>query len=192
MASRPTRQMNRNNRYVSGNLAYDYDYLERERQRRSDRERQEYSRPYEPAPAPRPQPRRKTAARPKHRARIRVSALVVLGFAATAVMLVALLTSYAQLTAISLDVVSMRTELSELEDENVQLLGRYERTFDLSTIKEAAESAGMAKPSASQIYYVDLSSPDSVVLYKRAETNILGKALAVVGNDFFTLVEYFK
>ncbi|MBO4916095.1 MAG: hypothetical protein J5449_12935 [Oscillospiraceae bacterium] len=192
MSSRPARQMNRNNHYVSGNLAYDYDYLERERQQRSERERQEYIRPHEGEPAPRKQPQKRSVARPKHRERIHVSPMAVLGFAAIAVMLVALLTSYAELTAISHDVVTMQRELSTLEDEHVQLLSRYERTFDLAAIKNAAEAAGMAKPSSSQIYYVDLSAPDSVVLYQRAETNVLGRALAFVGNDFSALVEYFK
>lgn len=190
MARRSEGQMNRNNRYVSGNLAYDYDYLERERQRRAPG--RDYEERREPERAPRPRPRRKPAAAPKHRERIRVSPLVLAGYAAAAVMLVALLASYAQLTAISGDVVSMQRELAALEDEHVTLVGRYERTFDLSAIKEAAEAAGMAKPSSSQIYYIDLSAPDNVVLYEHAGTNVLGRAAAVVGHGLAAFVEYFK
>ncbi len=200
MARRPARQMNRNARYVRGSLAYDYDYLERERQRREEHDRQrreereqwEYAERRAREQAQRPASRRKAAAAPKHRERIRVSPVVVLGFAAAAVLAVALLMSYAQMTAISADVVRMQRRLNELEDEHVELLGRYERTFDLTAIQEAAEAAGMAKPSASQITYVDLSSPDSVVLCRTAEASALGRALGKLEKNMVFAVEYFK
>lgn len=192
MAQRPTREMNRNSRYVSGNLAYDYDYLERERRRRAEREMREYAERRARETAPRPQPRKQVVEQPKHRERQRVSPLILLGYAAAAVMVFMLLTNYAQLTALSNDVVTIRHELSALEEEHVSLVARYERTFDLAAIKEAAEAAGMAKPSASQIYYVDLSAPDNVVLYRQASPNVLGRALAAVGQGFESLVEYFK
>ena len=38
----------------------------------------------------------------------------------------------------------------------------HEQAFDLSGVKEAATEAGMSQPSDSQIYYIDLSEPDSV------------------------------
>ncbi len=193
MARRPVRQMNPNSRYVSGDLAYDYDYLERERRRREERELREYAdRRMREAPAPQPQPRRRTMEAPKHRERLRVSPVVLLGFTAAAVMVVLLLMSYAELTAISGSVVRMQRELATLEDEHVALVGRYEKTFDLATVKEAAEAAGMAKPSASQVYYIDLSAPDNVVLYQRAEANVLGRVAASVGRDVVSVLEYFK
>ena len=190
MARRPTRQIN--NRCVSGNLAYDYDYLEREQRRRAEREQREYAERRARETAVRSEPRKRVAAPPKHRERIRVSPVVILGFVAAAAMVVMLLMSYAQLTAISHEVVRQQKELASLEEEHVKLVARYERTFDLTAVKEAAEAAGMAKPSASQIYYVDLSGPDSVVLYRRAETNVLGRVFASVGHDFVSVVEYFK
>ena len=200
MARRPNRKSNDYGRYVSGNLAYDYNYLERERRRRAERERQEqaererreYAEHRAREAALRTKPRSQAAAAPKHRERQHVSPLAVLGFAAAAAMMVALLMSYAKLTAVSDSVVKMQSTLSTLEDEHVSLLSRYERTFDLTAIKEAAEAAGMAKPSASQIYYVDLSAPDSVVLYRGAGENVLGRALAAVGQSAASLVEYFK
>ena len=192
MARRPTRQVNRYSRYVSGNVAYDYDYLEREQRRRAEREEREYAERRARETAPRPVPRKRTAEQPKHRERIRVSPLILLGFAVAAAMVVMLLMSYAQLTAVSNDVVTMQRELSTLQEEHVKLVSRYERTFDLAAIKEAAETAGMAKPSASQIYYVDLSAPDNVVLYQHADANVLGRVFTSVGQNVGSLVEYFK
>ncbi len=208
MARRDLRQLNRNGRYVSGDLAYDYDYLEREQRRRAEREERAYAERREREyaerrereyaerrareSAARPEPRRWVEAPPKHRERQHVSPLVLLGFASAAALVVVLLMSYAQLTAISNDVVSMQRKLASLQEEHVALLSRYERTFDLAAIKEAAEAAGMAKPSASQIYYVDLSAPDNVVLYARAEANVLGRVFTSMGQDVVSIVEYFK
>lgn len=192
MAYRSERQLNQNGRYVSGSLAYDYDYLERERRRRLERERREYVERRARETVARPEPRRRVAEQPKHRARQHASPLVLLGFAAAAVMVVMLLMSYAQLTAISNDVVKLRRELSTLQDKHVELVGRYERTFDLAAVKEAAESTGMAKPSSSQIYYVDLSAPDNVVIYRRSEANALGRVFNFMEQDVMAAVEYFK
>ncbi len=193
MAQRPVRQQNQRARYVAGNLAYDYDYLERERRRRQEREEREYAeRRAREAAQPRPAPRRKTAELPKHRERQHVSPLVLLGFAAAAGLVVMLLMSYAQLTEISHDVVRLQRELTTLQDEHIELVGRYERTFDLAAVKEAAEAAGMAKPSSSQIYYVDLSAPDNVVIYHNTENNTLRRIAATVEQDVSSLVEYFK
>ena len=62
----------------------------------------------------------------------------------------------------------LQSELSDLETQNVSLTAQYEQTFDLSTVKEAAEAAGMSKPSSSQIYYIDMSGADSAVVYQQA------------------------
>lgn len=205
MAQRSARQVSGYNRYVSGSAAYDYDYLERERrrraeqerrerQRRAERERREYAerRARAAAAEQRSAPRRKTAAAPRARERQRVSFLALLGFAAAAALLVMLLMDYARLTMISTKVVSMQNELAALQDEHVALVTQYEKTFDLTAVKEAAEAAGMAKPSASQICYVDLSGPDSVVIYTREETNFLGRVFASLGQNMVSVVEYFK
>ena len=192
MAQRPSRQVNRNSRYVSGNLAYDYDYLERERQRRAEREMREYAERRARETAPHPAQRKKEAARPKHRELQRVSPLILLGFAAAAAMVVMLLTSYAQLNTIASEVVGEQRQLAALEEEHVALVARYEKTFDLAAIKEAAEAAGMAKPSASQIYYVDLSTPDNVVLYSKAQPNVFSRAITSVSKGLVSIVEYFK
>lgn len=190
MARREMRQVN--NRYVSGSLAYDYDYLERERRRRAEREQREYAERRAREQAPRPQTRKRVEAQPRHRERIRVSNVVVLGFIAMAAMAVMLLMNYAQLATISNQVVREQRTLAALQEEHVRLVARYEKTFDLTAVKEAAERAGMAKPSASQIYYIDLSAPDNVVLYERGRGTFLDRVKVTVGADVSSVLEYFK
>ena len=170
---------------VVGNLAYDERYAERRTPRRESEQREQ---PREEFIRP-PRRQAKKAVRPRVRERQRVSGVLVLGFAA---MVVVVLMSYAQLTSISADVVSMQKELKTLDAEHVALLTQYERTFDLETVKAAAVAAGMNKPSSSQINYIDLSAPDSVELCEAQNVSVLSRVFTSLGQGVFSVVEYFS
>ena len=140
MASRREQNM-KYRRYsgrVNGNLAYDPAYEERQRRLRREREyerererqREEFMRP--------PQRKVQKKAAPVRRQREKVSLGTLCGFMALAAMVALMIMCRAQLTEISAQVVSVQKEISALEDEHVALLTRYEKTFDLTTIKEAA------------------------------------------------------
>lgn len=192
MASRREQNM-KYRRYsgrVNGNLAYDPAYEERQRRLRRE---QEYEREHQREEFMRP-PQRKVQKKvaPVRRQREKVSFGALCGFAALAAMVALMILCRAQLTEISSQVVSVQKEIAALEDEHVALLTRYEETFDLTTIKEAAAAAGMAKPSASQVYYIDLSEADSVVVYQQKSQNVLARALTSLGNGVCAVVEYFK
>ena len=188
MASRKQQNMRYHGCRVVGNLAYDPAYEERQRRLRREqeheRQREEFIRP--------PRRQEKKAVRPRVRERQRVSGVLVLGFAALAAMVVVVLMSYAQLTSISADVVSMQKELKTLDAEHVALLTQYERTFDLETVKAAAVAAGMNKPSSSQINYIDLSAPDSVELCEAQNVSVLSRVFTSLGQGVFSVVEYFS
>ena len=171
---------------VVGNLAYDERYAERRAPRRESEQREQ---PREEFIRP-PRRQEKKAVRP--RVRQRVSGVLALGFAALAAMVVVVLMSYAQLTSISADVVSMQKELKTLDAEHVALLTQYERTFDLETVKAAAVAAGMNKPSSSQINYIDLSAPDSVELCEAQNVSVLSRVFTSLGQGVFSVVEYFS
>lgn len=192
MASRREQNM-KYRRYsgrVNGNLAYDPAYEERQRRLRRE---QEYEREHQREEFMRP-PQRKVQkkAAPVRRQREKVSLGTLCGFMALAAMVALMIMCRAQLTEISAQVVSVQKEISALEDEHVALLTRYEKTFDLTTIKEAAAAAGMGKPSSSQVYYIDLSESDSVVVYQQKSTNVLSKVFSSLGQGVCAVVEYFK
>lgn len=192
MASRREQNM-KYRRYsgrVNGNLAYDPAYEERQRRLRRE---QEYEREHQREEFMRP-PQRKVQkkAAPVRRQREKVSLGTLRGFMALAAMVALMIMCRAQLTEISSQVVSVQKEISALEDEHVALLTRYEKTFDLTTIKEAAAAAGMSKPSSSQVYYIDLSESDSVVVYQQKSTNVLSKVFSSLGQGVCAVVEYFK
>ena len=174
------------NGYVSDNLA-------RELDRELDREvrEREFRHAGEPRREEAAAPKVRTAERPLVRERQRVSAFSVVGFAAVGILAVLVLMSYIQLTALSADMVSLKSQLSALETENVTLTAQHERMFDLDTVKAAAEAAGMTKPSASQIYSVDLSGGDSAVVYQQEEPGVLSRVLTSLNHGIYAVVEYF-
>ena len=86
---------------------------------------------------------------------------------------------------------TMQRALAELETENVRLTAQYEQIFDMASVKEAAEQAGMGKPSSSQITYIDLSDGDSAVVYQKEDPSVLDKLLASLNHGIYAVVEYF-
>ena len=174
---------------VNGSLAHDLDWEIRERELRHAGELPRQT------PAPQTGTKRRTAQKVETHVRVRerqeVSYGSIAGFALALGMAFMVLMSYIQLTELSSETVRLKNEFSQLQTQNVSLTTQYERMFDLSTVKEAAEKAGMTKPSNSQICYVDLSGGDSAVVYRQEESNVLGKALSSVHHGFYAVVEYF-
>ncbi len=60
--------------------------------------------------------------------------------------------SYIQLMVFLPEPWNCKVSSRQLQAENVTLTAQYEQMFDLATVKEVAEAAGMSKPSSSQIY----------------------------------------
>ena len=175
-----------NGHVVNGSLAYDLDWAVRERELRHAGEAPRYKE----REVVREEP--KVAPRVQVRERQQVSVVAVAGFASVIVMAVVLLMSYIQLTMVAADTVALKNQLSTLETEHVALTAEYEQMFDLATVREAAEAAGMSKPSASQICYLDLSGGDHAVIYQREESSVLGHVLTSVNTGVGAVVEYFS
>lgn len=132
--------------------------------------------------------RAKAAVRPAQK----VSPAAVLGFAAVSALTVLLLLCYVEMNAISTRIVTMKSEIEQLEIEQVSLMAQYEQAFDMATVKEAAEEAGMTQPSDSQIYYVSLPGEDQAVAVNQQEEGVISQILAFLGQRFYAMVEYFS
>lgn len=125
----------------------------------------------EPLARPHVLPRERTLTRPKVQVRPagQVSVFAVAGFLAVALAAVLVLLSYIQLTALSDEVVSLRSEYTALKEEETRLMAQYELAYDLKSIEAAVTADGrMVKPQSSQILYMDLSGSDSVVVYEKS------------------------
>lgn len=170
-----------------GSLAYDLDALAREKQ--LDEAGKLPQKKVRPAQLEvQPVQRRQTAAR----AAVRPSPVLLLGTVLVVGMVIALMLCYVKLTGISDNVSSIKREISALEEEHVALLTAYERTFDLATVKAAAEAAGMSKPSSGQIQYIDLSGADSVEVYAAGGAAALNGFTEKAESLWAYVLEYFR
>lgn len=170
-----------------GSLAYDLDALAREKQLdEAGKLPQKKVRPAQPEVQP--VQRRQSAAR----AAVRPSPVLLLGTVLVVGMVIALMLCYVKLTGISDNVSSIKREISALEEEHVALLTAYERTFDLATVKVAAEAAGMSKPSSGQIQYIDLSGADSVEVYAAGGAAALNGFTEKAESLWAYVLEYFR
>ena len=170
---------------TNGSLARDLDWAVRERELEHAGEVPRHERTQA---APKVYHKEQVLVRERHA----IPVLSVLGVTAVAVAAVMLLLSYVQLTTLAADTVALKSELTVLQAENVSLTAQHEQMFDLATVKEVAEAAGMSKPSSSQIYYIDLSEGDSAVVYQQEESNLLSRLLTSLNHGIYAVVEYFE
>lgn len=173
-------------RAVDGSLARDLDWAVRERELRHAGEAPRHQEQV------RQQPKVHAAPKVLVRERQQVSLFSLLGFAAVAGLAVLVLMSYIQLTALASDTVALKKQLSTLETEHATLTAQYEQMFDLTTVREAAEAAGMTKPSTSQICYLDMAGGDSAIVYQQEEPSVLSSVLTSLNHGVYAVVEYFK
>lgn len=181
-------QYRQSGRAVDGSLARDLDWAVRERELRHAGEAPRHQEQEQV----RQQPKVHAAPKVLVRERQQVSLFSLLGFAAVAGLAVLVLMSYIQLTALASDTVALKKQLSTLETEHAALTAQYEQMFDLTTVREAAEAAGMTKPSASQICYLDMAGGDSAIVYQQEEPSVLSSVLTSLNHGVYAVVEYFK
>ena len=137
---------------------------------------------------PQQAPRHRTAARPRQR----VSPLALCAVGALAAMAVVLVMGYIQLTAVTGSISDLQEQVSQLEDQRVSLVMDYERTFDRAKLKEAAEAAGMKKPTAGQVEYVELGGGSKAEVYQAESDSLLSQLTHSVKNGVGARVEYFR
>ena len=137
-------------------------------------------------PKPRVRPRERVLTRTQVQVREagQASVFAVIGFLAVGV--------FAALLVLTDQVVTLRSELTTLQTENATLSAEYEKVFDMERI-QAAVGDTMIRPTGDQVEYIDLSEPDSVVVYGQedAKTGIPG-LLAGLEEIISSLIEYFR
>ena len=181
-------QYRQSGRAVDGSLARDLDWAVRERELRHAGEAPRHQEQEQV----RQQPKVHAAPKVLVRERQQVSLFSLLGFAAVAGLAVLVLMSYILLTALASDTVALKKQLSTLETEHAALTAQYEQMFDLTTVREAAEAAGMTKPSTSQICYLDMAGGDTAIVYQQEEPSVLSSVLTSLNHGVYAVVEYFK
>ena len=146
-----------------------------------------------PQPRRREQPRRQEVKRTQVEVRRAgaVAPFAVVGFIAVAIFASLVLFSHAQSTVLNAEIVELRGQLTTLEAENAKLSAQYEQAFDMTAI-QAAVGDGMARPSGSQVVYLDLSEPDTVVVFDKLKDSHVVDAVKNVGQALGDMIEYFR
>ena len=161
-----------------GNVAYKPEF-EQDPVRRSRRDQMNAApaRRQEPQRRPQPRPRRRPAVRPNIQVRPQsaVAPFTVVGLFVVLACAWLLVVSSAQLAVANNDIVELRSQLADLQDENRNLQTKYELVYDLEAIEKQFLSDGsMIHPGAGQTVYLDLSGGDSVVYYDGAGNGLSG------------------
>ena len=109
----------------------------------------------------------KPAADPKPRWGWKTAPKAVATIFFVAAFVVMILVSYAQLVMVNDQVVSLRSELNQLQSEETKLMAQYEMAYDLQEIETQMLASGqMTKIQNWQTYTLELSEPDSVEYYQ--------------------------
>ena len=150
---------------------------------------------YQPAPQPRrrEQSRRQEVKRTQVEVRQAgaVAPFAVVGFIAVAIFAALVLFSHAQSTVLNAEIVELRGQLTTLEAENAKLSAQYEQVFDRAAIQSAV-GEGMTRPSGSQVVYLDLSEPDTVVVFDKLKDSRVMDTMKNVGRALGDMIEYFR
>lgn len=121
-----------------------------------------------------------------------VAPFAVVGFLAVAVFAALLLMSYVQYSVLNNEMVSLRSEMSTLQKEHATLSAQYEKVFDMETI-QAAVGDTMVRPASDQVVYLDLSQPDTVVVFEEeGGVSVILNAVKSAGAALGGIVEYFR
>ena len=181
MADRRRNSRNRNRRryHTDGSVAYQPE-VEQEPVRTPSRREQirgnTVRRP-EPVRVPRAVPRKRPAARPDIQVRTQsaFSPFAVVGLFSVLVCTLLLVVSTARLAVANNEIVNLRGELADLQEEGQQLQTKYELVYDLESIEKMFLSDGsMVRAGSGQTVYLDLSAPDSVIYYDGAADGLPG------------------
>lgn len=175
-------RMNSTDRYgTDGNVAYSHAYgntapSRDERQRRRNRTHQ--------------RPQEQTRTKVQVREAGQIAPFAVVGFLAVVMMALLLMGSKAQVAVESTQLSQLRHESQTLDKENAALTAQYEKVFDMSAIEKSVGDT-MVRPTGDQIDYIDLSAPDTVVIYEK-ESGVLASLFQDIATAVESLVEYFR
>ena len=116
----------------------------------------------------------------------RIAPFAVLGLVSVCLMVMFMLSQYANLVAVHNEAVGFKKQLETLKTEEAKLLTQYELAYDLQAIEQEILTSGeMIKPQSSQIYMVELTEPDAVEYYQNAG---IGKGILSGFREIFSTI----
>lgn len=124
------------------------------------------------------------------KAKVSIAPVSVFGLLVTVCMLILVVFGYVQLYEATEHVSSLKSELSNLRQEQVVLESLYEGGIDLDYIEAQAGAMGFAVPEREQIVYLNLVGNDKAEIYSVEKENIFQRVLHALETSAGGLVEY--
>lgn len=124
------------------------------------------------------------------KAKLAIAPVSVFGMMVAVCMLILVVFGYVQLYEASEQVSSLKSQLSNLRQEQVVLESLYEGGIDLDMIEVQAGEMGFAVPEREQIVYLNLVGSDKAEIYSVAKENIFQRVIRAIETSAGGLVEY--
>ena len=124
------------------------------------------------------------------KAKVAIAPVSVFGLLVTVCMLILVVFGYVQLYEATERVSSLKSELSDLRQEQVVLESLYEGGIDLDYIETQAGAMGFAVPEREQVVYLNLVGSDKAEIYSVEKDNVFGRIIRAVESGASGLVEY--
>ena len=124
------------------------------------------------------------------KAKVAISPSSVFGVMVTVCMMILVIFGYVQLYEATQRVSDLKSELSDLRQEQVVLESLYEGGIDLDYVEQQADAMGFAVPQRDQIVYLNLAGADKAEIYSVEKENIFVRVIKAVENSALGLVEY--
>lgn len=124
------------------------------------------------------------------KAKVAIAPLSVFGMMVAVCMLILVVFGYVQLYEASERVSSLKSELSDLRQEQVVLESLYEGGIDLDAIEEQAGVMGLAVPDREQVVYLNLVGSDKAEIYSTQRETLFSRIVRAIETSAGGLVEY--
>lgn len=124
------------------------------------------------------------------KAKVAIAPVSVFGMMVAVCMLILVVFGYVQLYEASERVSTLKSQLSDLRQEQVVLESLYEGGIDLDMIEAQAGEMGFAVPERDQIVYLNLVGSDKAEIYQTEHENIFQRVINAIETSAGGLVEY--
>lgn len=116
----------------------------------------------------------------------KIAPFAVVGMLSVCLLVILMLSQYANLVAVSDEAVDLRKNMETLKADEAKLLAQYELAYDLQAIEQDMLSSGeMVKPQSGQSYTIELTRPDSAQYYQH---NSLGSSFISGAKEIFSVI----
>ena len=124
------------------------------------------------------------------RTRAQISPVTVLGIAVLAFLAVLIVFVQVRIFETEMEIASLETQITELEETHGRLEGIYESQKDMLSLNRHAEEMGMHRITQAEIVYLDLCGADHAAVTPAERSNVFLTVFTALKSSIREFVEY--